>query len=167
MEALVEALKAAIEEVLTEHGLLESKGKGGSKGKDKDKGGGKITLKALLAAAKEMEKADLKKALKKLKADTVKDIDEDDYEKAAELFGIGGEDDDGEITIELLAEKLTELVNKEGKPEAKKVLKKLKVEKLAEIDEDDFPKAMELIKAALGEDDDSGGGDAEDLFGSK
>ena len=58
------------------------------------------------------------------------------------------------IDADTLKEAFVALVNAKGKDEAKNVLKKLKVAKLSEIEEDDYEKALGVIKSSTGEEDD-------------
>lgn len=64
-------------------------------------------------------------------------------------------EEEPEITLETLKEKFTAYVNSEGKDEAKKILKKFKIGKLSELEEDDFEKMDELLTLE----------EKEDLFG--
>jgi len=122
-----------------------------------------VDMDMLKEAAKAIEdKADLKKVLKKLKVAKLSEIEEEDYETAYELLKAAGPQD--EMSIDTLKEMFVRVVNENGKAAAKKILKKLKVEKLGELDEDDYEKAAELIAGALGES--GGNGEDEDLFGT-
>lgn len=69
-------------------------------------------------------------------------------------------EDDGEVTLETLKEKVTALVNKNGKDAAKALLKKAKVDKLSDLDEKHYEAFNKKLDEELGEGDDD-----EDLFG--
>lgn len=64
-----------------------------------------------------------------------------------------------EITLDTLKDKITTLVNKKGKDEAKALLKKAKVDKLSELAEKHYAKFNELLDEAIGAEAD------DDLFG--
>jgi hypothetical protein len=71
-------------------------------------------------------------------------------------------EDDGEITLETLKAKVTDLVDKQGKDAAKALLKKAKVEKLVDLAEKHYEKFNTLLDEALK----AGGEEDEDeLFG--
>jgi hypothetical protein len=172
MDALQAAVIALVDARLAELGLVTGKAsttKSTTKAANDESA---ITLDALKIVAKKIaDQDDLKAVLKKLKAAKLSEIKESDYAKAMELLkNAAGEPDatadDGAVTLDVLKEKFTALVNNKGKDVAKGILKKLKAEQLKDVKEKDYEKAAKLIDEALAVDEDETNKDEEDLFGT-
>lgn len=173
---------AAIAEAFTAiEGTFRSAGKGGSADAGDAKPSGKssksedIDLDTLKEALKDLAEAKGKdkvaEALTEVGAGRLSDVDESQFQelmdKVKELMEAEDEPEPAkktrsrskkpaapEVDLDSVTEKFKALV-KADKPAAVKLLKKLGVAKISELEEDDFAKADGLIDAAMPEDDDS------------